>query len=368
MMIDFLSDTLPEFITDYAQCRERFNSAVKQLSGVPVERYTYSYDDRDVSIGYECNVAYIGSTEAEKVLVLISGTHGVEGYCGSSVQYFLLQQLLNSKLKLPDDTALLFVHALNPWGMCWARRCDHSGIDINRNFIDFTRLPPAEKDYAEIIPFLEIENLQTRKEMMDNLVKKWGQAHFDRVFSGGQYHCSWAPFYGGEAASFSRSVMEDSVSRWQLEGKTLVVIDIHTGLGPWSYGELISDHQPGSIAASYARDLFGPAVSETLSGGSFSVEKNGLLDYFWHQYMQEQGCFLTLEFGTLGTSSLFNVLLSDHIFWKACTNPDVTDERYLDNRDAMLHHFCPQDRAWQQSVLFRSWQVVSHVIEYFHEK
>jgi hypothetical protein len=78
--------------------------------------------------------------------------------------------------------------------------------------------------------------------------------------------------------------------------------------------------------------------------------------------MAKQGCFLTLEFGTLGTESLFDVLLDEHLFWYKNPNPNADDANYQKHKKAMLEHFCPQDILWQQAALFRSWQLLQQYL------
>jgi hypothetical protein len=61
----------------------------------------------------------------ERVVVHVSGTHGVEGYAGSAVQAAALHQLsLQAKEVLTDASlpTLVFVHVLNPYGMKNNRR------------------------------------------------------------------------------------------------------------------------------------------------------------------------------------------------------------------------------------------------------
>ena len=78
--------------------------------------------------------------------------------------------------------------------------------------------------------------------------------------------------------------------------------------------------------------------------------------------MQNEGCFLTLEFGSFGTKSLFQVLLDEHLFWKGWKQPEASDSGYSLQRKAMLNHFCPNDSLWQQAVLFKSWQVAEKIL------
>src|SRR5690606_39367139 len=38
---------------------------------------------------------------------------------------------------LPEDTAVLLIHAINPYGFSHIRRVNEDNIDLNRNFRDF---------------------------------------------------------------------------------------------------------------------------------------------------------------------------------------------------------------------------------------
>ena len=84
----------------------------------------------------------------------------------------------------------------------------------------------------------------------------------------------------------------------------------------------------------------------------------GLLDYLWHTVMQDDSCYITLEFGTFSTERLFDVLLRDHQLWAQEDN----DAERLAHRQIMRHHFCPTDSAWREMVLFRARQVLSQAL------
>jgi hypothetical protein len=272
--------------------------------------------------------------------------------------------LQQGSLLLPPNCAVLFIHALNPWGMQWARRCDHNGVDLNRNFTDFSALPSTPIYYPELLASFALAR-GARRQSWQQMMLQMGREAFEQLLSGGQFEHAWAPFYGGTEPAWANQLINQVIARWQLSERELVVLDLHTGLGPYAFGELISDHAPASAASHYAQQVFGPAVAQTLTGESHSVPKVGLLDYCWHALMAERGCFLTLEFGTLGTDSLFDVIVDDHIFWRGKNRVKPSDESYCSNRRQMLQHFCPSDVLWQQAALFKSWQVVSRVLTHF---
>lgn len=207
-----------------------------------------------------------------------------------------------------------------------------------------------------------MSDVASRQQALSTLREAWGEQLYDQVVSGGQYSEAWAPFYGGTAPCEASSVIDAVITDYDLAGRELVVIDIHSGLGPYAYGELISDHPLDSSGNANARIIFGAAVAVTAEGTSFSVPKEGLLDYRWHQLMQSQGCFLTLEFGSYGTEALFGVISDDHLLWRngALNISDISQQRA-----AMVEHFCPNDRHWRQSVLFKSWQVLDQLLRFY---
>ena len=347
------------FVRNYADCRDGFLQKAARFEAVASHREWPADVASEPSL--VTDTLWLGAADAKRVLVLISATHGVEGYCGSAVQQFLLSQWSPGTVQAWQDTAVLFIHALNPWGMAHARRCDAQGIDLNRNFLDFSAALPADPDYPELLAALALADVDQRTRQLTVLRERWGERRFQQVLSSGQALCDWAPFYCGTAPSRASQVIDTIIAEYQLSERELVVLDLHSGLGPWSHGELICDHPADSNGQRYAVSLFGKAVANAGQGESFSVPLNGLQDYRWHALMAERGCFLTLEYGSYPVEHLFRVLLDDHLYWHQLgKNAADTPQRL-----AMLEHFCPQDVLWQQAVLFRGWQYVSRVLEYF---
>ena len=119
------------FSESYAQARGRFLEACG-YPGAAVEGHQNLNSDpaqRDLWT----DVALLGPPNADEVLVLCSGTHGVEGFCGSAIQTGLLQGGLSSRL---ERQRAVLIHALNPYGFANLRRANEDNVDLNRNFVD----------------------------------------------------------------------------------------------------------------------------------------------------------------------------------------------------------------------------------------
>ena len=102
------------FLYDFKQCQQAFIKAYESFSGDKTHRF-YPLQDmleskEEAVLGTD--TIWLGPLDAKQVLVFISGTHGVEGYCGSAIQQFLLSQISSSFI--PQDTAILMIHSLNP--------------------------------------------------------------------------------------------------------------------------------------------------------------------------------------------------------------------------------------------------------------
>jgi hypothetical protein len=201
-------------------------------------------------------------------------------------------------------------------------------------------------------------NDQQRKQACAKFSQHYGREALEKAISGGQYNDPVGPFYGGKAPAHGRLVTEQLISEHSLQDRDLAVIDLHTGLGSYGYGEIICDHTPDSAGTRVARVWYGDSVTLPLLGTSSSVPKTGLLDFAWHTIMNKRSCYVTLEFGTFSTDQLFGVLLHDHQLWAKETDMQTR----MASAHAMRHHFCPNEQAWQEMVLFRARQVISQAL------
>jgi len=348
------ADALLHFQPDYRATTDQFLARARAV-GTPVAHAVDDTGPADEALASYS--LWLGPAEAPRVLVLLSGTHGVEGLTGSAIQADLLREFDTGTLTLPPDCACLLVHLLNPWGTAWLRRCDPQGIDLNRNFIDFSQPLPDNSGYLALREALFDHDSRQRQQTLAHYGDRYGRTALEIAISGGQYSDPAGPFFGGHAPAAANTLIHTLIRTHRLDQRQLAVIDLHTGLGPYGYGEIICDHLPDSDGTRTAQRWYGDAVTLPAAGTSSSVPKVGLLDYAWHRIMDANSCFVTLEFGTYSTDQLFEVILADHRLHRHGL-PDWHAAGTRAVKQAMRDHFYPGQRQWQELVLFRSRQVI----------
>src|SRR4030095_4907592 len=143
------------FAASYSEARDKFLAAAR-VSGAQTYRYDNPTKGRKGE-SLSTDVARLGPDDASRVVVTISSTHGVEGYCGSGFQVDWLASI--GVAGLPKDTAAVFVHAINPYGFAWTRRVTEEGNDLNRHYVDHSKLYPVNKGHLTISDFLVPKDL-----------------------------------------------------------------------------------------------------------------------------------------------------------------------------------------------------------------
>ncbi|HEX4152222.1 MAG TPA: M14 family metallopeptidase [Steroidobacteraceae bacterium] len=264
------------FGENYRAAREKFLSAA-HAAGAEVRAYLLAERGPD---GGELatDIAWLGPGEAARVLVTISGTHGVEGFFGSAAQVEWLRRA--GTRSWPDDLAVAHVHAINPYGFAWLRRTNEQNIDVNRNWIDFDRPVPENPLYEELADELcpadwSADTQARTGQRLAEWIRQRGFPKFQQAVSGGQWRHPQGLFYGGSAPSWSRATLTD-ILRSRLGGATRVnIIDFHTGLGAYGYAEPIIGRRRSDAGFARTKAWIGAAAKSLYGDGSISAEIQG---------------------------------------------------------------------------------------------
>ena len=353
---------LEVFCADYAAARERFRSAAA-TAGAELVAYAHPLQG-PAGETLATDAAWLGPKEAGAVLVVISGTHGVEGFAGSACQ---IDWLAGGAAGRPAELAVLLIHAANPWGFAWLRRVSEAGVDLNRNWIDFDAPRPPSPGYDALAGALLPPDLAPATlAAADASIAAYQAAHGPRglaqAVAGGQYGHPAGLFYGGSEPSWSRRTEFRIVADFDLGGRDLVaLVDLHSGEGRFGYGEAMSAHDPAGAAAARARRWYGEGLTESLAGTSVSIHCHGATDQGWMDLLGDPLSVICLEFGTYPLERVLAALRADHVM-HARGEPDWEDPRWLRVKTELVRAFHPGTADWQEMVLLRARQVLRQAI------
>jgi len=220
--------------------------------------------------------ALVGNVEnARKALVIISGTHGVEGVSGAKLQIDLIKNF--RRLALPDDVALLFVFALNPWGFAHGERTDENNVDLNRNAVELSENRVGRFGHEQIVD-LVIPKIWDRESFhrLWTKAKKMGMESFQQALTGGQFEYKNSLFYGGKEEAWGVQTLRQICQDHLLIAEKVAIMDIHTGLGMCAKGDLFSPAiESGGELLKKTCEVFGFGVQFPNMGGSISSVVSG---------------------------------------------------------------------------------------------
>jgi len=304
-----------DFPSDYAAARAAFRDAAGQ-AGARLHSYLNAGARGPADEPLTTDAAWLGPAEASRVLVTVSATHGAEGFCGSGVQTGTFRAGLARTL--PADTALLAVHAINPYGFAWMRRVTEQNIDLNRNFVAFDRPLPRNDGYIALADALcPAEWSEAARRAAGARMAEYGRRHgaaaLQQAITGGQYSHAEGIFYGGAAPSWSRHTALRIAAEHLDRARRIAVIDYHTGLGPYGHGEKIIIHPPDTAAFARARDWYGEAITSTSLGTSKSTDVVGdLLTGLTTALPAAEVTGMALEYGVRSLNETLDAVRADN--------------------------------------------------------
>ena len=338
------------FAATYEQARARFHDAARG-AGAVISRHVHpsarGADGEELSI----DLAVLGDAAAPGLLLLASGTHGVEGFCGSGCQVALLSDRAFCAGLARSGIALLVLHALNPYGFSHLRRVNEDNADLNRNFVDFRAPLPTNAAYAEIHSLLLPEAWPAPVENEQRLaawVAAHGAAAYQAAISGGQYRFADGMFYGGAKPAWSNGILRSVLREHAAGRKCLGWIDFHTGLGPRGHGEKI--YAGGNVDADVARAKawWGDDVTSYFDGTSTSAPLTGVNGYAaYDECPDAELAAIALEYGTWPLAEVLQALRAEH--W--LNNHPATPRRQKDEiKRAIRDAFYIDRDDWKDEV------------------
>jgi hypothetical protein len=338
------------FAASYAEARAKFLAAA-EAAGLELDAH------RHPLVGAEgeelaMDIARLGPRDARALLVVSSACHGAEGFCGSGVQNALLGDPAFHAEAARAGIAVLYLHALNPYGFSFLRRTTQENVDLNRNWQDFSAPLPRNTGYDEIAHFLVPATWPPPPQAEEGLAAyaaREGERALQTAFSAGQYHHPQGLFFGGHAPTWSRIRLTHVLEEHAARCERLAWIDLHTGLGPNGHGELIWAGRDDAAAIARARAWWGPQVTSIYDGSSASALLTGLM---WSVVdlacPQAEYTGIALEYGTEPLSEVVDALRADQWLYN---HPEAPAELRATIKRRIRNAFYTDTPAWKQRIV-----------------
>ncbi|MBR3704237.1 MAG: DUF2817 domain-containing protein [Oscillospiraceae bacterium] len=353
------------YFASYDEIRDHLSNRVTELAeaGIPVEHAPYAVDESDDL--YIDTIYLPAAAEHTNLIVLTTGVHGIEGYIGSVMLDVFFEEIyptLNT-----ENTGILVVANVNPYGMKYLRRYNENNVDLNRNFIlDWSTFDlSTNKDYPVVETFLgpkgAIGNaLWHEAGFYLSLAKEALTVGADTVSDallGGQYEYPEGVYYGGTGDEISTAYLKQVFAQC-LEStyENIVHLDIHSGYGP-RYNMVIFNSIFETMNEAETKAAFGYDYVLSYDSDGFYATTGDTTDFFYRleeRMDTDKGLFSTcLEFGTIG-DAFFDTILSlkytvdeNQNHWyptKNSVSEQIIHENYMEL-------YLPTETAWREKAV-----------------
>ena len=350
------------FSTDYDEARAKFLNAA-DARGLKRTAHLNPHAKGPKGEDLTIDVAVLGPEDAKAGLLVISGTHGVEGYAGSGAQIGWLQATRNASWSA--EIKLVLVHALNPFGFAWNRRVNEENVDLNRNFVDHGAAYPQNQAYERLKAAIAPVDLKPETlDFADHELRSYGKEHgvfaLQQAISQGQYAHPDGMYFGGNREQWSAGQILHIARRELGRSQRIGIVDIHTGLGAYGHGEIITEDEPSDPRYARSHRWWGD-VRSTRAGESVSAHVSGSIDSGLISALPHAEITIGgLEFGTYPTLDVFRALRSDN-WLHVVGNPRGPEASPI--KAEIRRAFYPDADDWKEMVWKRSEQVLSQAIE-----
>jgi hypothetical protein len=355
-----MSDSTELFSATVTEADEKFAAACAAAGVEPlfIRNPLDGPDGEALNMG----VCVVGPADASNRLLVISATHGIEGYAGAAIQTGWLREC--SAASLPADTAVVMVHLINPWGVAWNRRENEDNVDVFRNMLYCDHHSEPDPIYDLIDDALDLANWPDRdpeewQRKAAAMTEEYGADRLTAAIRRGQHHRPLGMTYHGDGPVWSKRVFDTVVAEHLGGARHIGVIDIHTGFGEYGHGIVMSYDPPGSTKHTRVSGWFGGEIYTPGSDADIP-DHRVRLPFEWIE--EKTGAMVTaeiLEFGTFPPEEIGDIFFANH-HYHVFGDPLSDEGREWGRR---YRRFCyPEEDDWKEMVWRRGREVMEKTI------
>lgn len=372
-------EKLAYYQNSYEECRSAFISQAEnlklrfdsvQIFSIPVKSKT----DSDLTIDF----CYIPAKDTTlKLLVINSGTHGIEGFVGSAVQQMLMAEFFEPDMT--SEVGLLIIHGMNAWGFKNERRFSENNADLNRNFSLENSLFSTKNDgfvalYDMLTPKGELNmNSIPNKFFMLTAIKQIAQKGMPallQAFAQGQYEFSEGIYFGGNAFEQQVAIMSTVLKEKSNPYETIFSIDLHTGFGERGKLHLFPNPVDDPEIKQKMETIFDGHQIDWGDSDDFYTVSGQFVEFIGDLLPSKTSIPMLMEFGTLNTSTTIGAVKSAHISIVENQGAHYGYKSEKDKEKAKAGYyemFYPPSEKWRTNAINITKEMMESVMKNFQE-
>ena len=344
-------DSRTRFLQSLSLIQQKWHST--QLETHPLKNFP------DLSIDW----LWAYAQKKETLVIISTAEHGIEGYVGYALMKIFIEEFaprLNTQ-----NTGLLLIHGLNPWGMKHHRKVNENSVDLNRNFVFDGNFDPAINPEFHLVknlinPQRHIESFAlesvrfwvgTIKAILTMSIKTSTKAS-----TLGQHHTPNGFFYGGTSHQEGTIVAMELYRRALEEYRSVIQIDMHTGYGPRDQMSIIMSPLDPMTSEETSRKFNYPLVLK-INAEEFYDISGDMAAYYYklrNEYFPDKKLFACgFEFGTFGSSllarirSLRAMVFENQLHWHGAKNGQIAHQVHSEFEEL----YFPSETKWREKAL-----------------
>lgn len=335
------------YCESYAEAAERFREASHRAGGSCL---SLAVGDDQLTI----DVTTIGPSDAERVIVLSSGIHGVEGFVGSAIQLAWLD-----RTSAVQDARVVLIHAINPYGFAHLRRCNEVNVDLNRNFLDaeseYTGSPNRYREFDPLLnPARAVKGIDLFRAFATWSVLRYGLPALKETIVAGQYDFPQGLFFGGHGPAASTELVRNNIGQWIGNAPEIIHIDLHSGLGQFADCRLMLVQRQDDPDYAWYRSTYDNSV-EPLAGGFTYAATGAMGTWLRRRFSERTYRFVTAEFGTFPPLRVLAALRREN---QAHHYNDPADNECKSAKRELRECFCPSEPHWREQVVATGLRII----------
>jgi hypothetical protein len=299
----------------------------------------------------------------ENLIIISTAEHGIEGYVGYAMMKVFIEEFV-PRLN-PENTGLLLLHGMNPWGMKHYRKVNENNVDLNRNFVFDSNFDPAiNPEYHRVkelinpqrrVDTYSIENLRFWGGVIKNIFTT-GASTVSKAALLGQHHTPNGFYYGGTEYQEGTRVAMELYRRALKEYRSVIQIDMHTGYGPRYQMSIIISPLDSMTSNELSQNFHYPLVLKINAEEFFDISGD-MAEYYYkvrNRDFPDRRLFACgFEFGTFGSSlparirSLKAMVFENQLHWHGAKD-NKTAERI---RHEFRELYFPAETRWREKAL-----------------